>query len=404
LIAEKVRQNANKKRKMQILKLTILLIIFCPHANAMSFEDFWQKARETNLDLKIRETESDIAKANAIGINIEPPMVGYMNRSDNSGSADGIEIKQTIPFPTKITNDYLARKYEAKSRDEIRLATEAEIFAKARLVYFNLWKALKLKEILNEKKLVIKKHIKLARAVSRSDSFLKVHLIRTESDLELLENDLIATDQDIKEKTAAMAEFINSDSSEFNPVLKEIPIITITEKPQNPHQLEAKKLTVESRKKRENEADSEWLPDIFLRYRNMGKTQMMPATEETMIGISLPFVFPWEPKAISKKSAATKELAQIEYQKEKIKIETEIKTMMTRLKSLKERLDNVNQKLIPLARKRVSLIQNLAPRDLSTLQEYLETMKNLPELKLEALKVRTEYEQTTAEILKYQKL
>lgn len=371
----------------------------------LTFDDFLSEVRGQNLSLKIETAKSDVSRANAIGIKIPAPMVGYMSRTDNSGSADGIEIKQTIPFPGKISGDYQARQYELKAQEEANHAVESEIFAKARLIYFNLWKSLKFREILNEKREVIKQHIKLTRAIVRSDSFLKVYLIKAESDLDFLDNDLFSANQDIKEKAALMAEFLNIDPASFSPSLEEPPIVDILTKEElkNPHQLEAKKLAVESFKKREQEAESEWFPDVYLRYRNMGKTQMMPSTSEAMIGISLPFIFPWEPYSIAQKGSASRRQAEAEYQKDKIRIETELKILFDRLSSLKKQLDNINQKLIPLAKKRLSVIRNLAPRDIPTLQEYRETTENFPDLKLEALTVRTKYEETLSEILKYQR-
>jgi outer membrane protein TolC len=373
----------------------------------MTFDGFLSEVRKQNLSLKIESAKSDVVRANAIGVRIPAPTIGYTNRSYSSGGpANGVEVNQTIPFPGKISNDYQARKREAEAGKEAYLGVESEIFAKARLIYFNLWRSLKFREILNEKKEVIRRHINLTRAIVRSDSFLKVHLISAESDLDFLDNDLFAANQDIKEKTAIMAEFLNADPSSFDPSLEEPPAINIPAAVdlKNPHQLEAKKLTVESFKKREKEADSEWLPDFYLRYGSMTKTQIMPGYSEAMVGISLPFIFPWEPHAITQKSSASRRQAEAEYRRDKIRIETEITILFDRLTSLKKQLDNINQRLLPLAQKRLSMIRNLTPRDISTLQEYRETTEAFPDLKLKALEIRTKYEETLSEILKYDRV
>ncbi|MBX9704966.1 MAG: hypothetical protein K5Q00_01825, partial [Gammaproteobacteria bacterium] len=85
----------------------------------------------------------------------------------------------------------------------------------------NLWASQQRKEFLREKRGVIEGHLKLARAGARSDSFLRIHLLKSETDLDLLENDLLAADQDIREKEAAAAEFLNTDPAEFHPILEE---------------------------------------------------------------------------------------------------------------------------------------------------------------------------------------
>jgi outer membrane protein TolC len=371
----------------------------------LTFDNFLREVRDSNLVLKIEVAKLAVAKANAIGLRIPAPTFGYKRRTDQSGSfASGVELAQKIPFPNKIFNDYQARKYEFGAQKEASLGVESEIFARARLVYFSLWASLKFKEILNEKKEVIKHHIKLTQAIVRSDSFLKVHLIKAQMDLDFLDNELSAAKQDIKEKTVLMAEFLNIDPLSFNPSLEEPEKISIPAKKglQNPHQLEAKRLTFESFKKREKEANSAWFPDIYLRYSKLNKTQMIQGHSETTIGVSVPFIFPWEPYSISQKGLASKNQAGAEYKRDKTRIAAEIIILFDKLESFGRQLDNINQRLLPLAKKRLSTIRNLAPRDLSTLQEYRETKESFPDLKFEALRIRTKYEETLFELLKYE--
>lgn len=399
---------------MKIFAAAFLFIIFTSsnlfaaeqEVRNMTFDEFIKEIDGQNLSLKVAKAKSDVSEADAIGVRIPNPKVGYITRTDSSGSsANGVEFKQEIPFPSKITNDYEARKYEARSQQQSYLGVKSEVFARARLIYFNLWKSQRLKVILKEKIQVIKDHVRLTRAIVRSDSFLKVHLIKAESDLEFLDNELIQADQQIKENAAIMAQFLDVDPNSFNPTLEEPPLIKIPslQDLENPHQLEAKKLKVQSLKKREKEADAEWLPDFYIGYQNLDRTQMMPGGSMTTIGISLPFIFPWEPYSISKESAASSRQAEAEYRREKRTIEAQIKILFDKLDSLKKQLDNIDQRLLPLAKKRLAIIRNLTPRDIPTLQEYRETTENFPDLKLEELRVRTEYEETASAILQFER-
>lgn len=369
----------------------------------LSYAEFLKLAQSQNLDLKIEQAKLDGVKANARAISIPPPMVGAMRMTDQSGSsANGIEVSQMIPFPTKLTNDHSARDYELKAQQESRKISESEIRAKARLIYLDLWLSQQRREALQEKKRVIENHIKLARAGARSDSFQRIHVLKAESDLDLLENEILALDQNVHEKELAMAIFLNNtNGDQFHPSLETLPVSEIPKKNSNPPQIEMAKYTLESFKARESEAKSSWFPDLYLRYKQIGQTEMMPKTTEMMVGISLPFIFPWDTSSQSGKASAQRLQAELEYEKEKRKTDFNLSSLFTKATSLKKQLDNLTQKLLPRAEKRMNLVHNVAPRDMETLQDHRETMEVFPELKLKALDLREQYEQVIAEIEKY---
>jgi outer membrane protein TolC len=385
------------------------LFWFSPNVFAkdeLSFEQFLKAALEQNLDLKIEAAKSSASQSSAGGFNIPPPMVGYMRMTDQSGSsANGFEVSQTIPFPTKISHGRSARGLEAKAQDEARLAMESEIRAKAKVIYFNLWATQEKENALKEKKSAIESHLRLARAGARSDSFLRIHLLKAESDLDLLENELIAAHQEVVEKETAMANFLNVDASSFHPMLQDPPQTSIPEEKtlQSPHQIEFAKFNLESMKARESEGRSTWFPDLYLRYKEIGQTQLMPKTSEVMVGISLPFLFPWDASATSGKASGQRMQAEFEFEQTKRRIDSERSTLLSKASSLKKQLDNINQKLLPRAERRMKLVHNLAPRDMETLQDHRETMEAFPDLKLKALELRRTYEETVAELMKFER-
>jgi cobalt-zinc-cadmium efflux system outer membrane protein len=396
---------------MNIIQITSLLLVGLASVQALAgerltFDAFVKAAREQNLSLKVESAKSEASRANSRGLTIPPPMVGFMRMTDQSGSsAGGFEVNQTIPFPSKIYHDHSARKLEAEAQEESRLGMESEILGKARLVYFNLWASQQRKDALKEKKSVIENHIRLSRAGVRGDSFLRIHLLKAESDLDLLENEILAIDQEIKEKQAAVAEFLNIDASSFHPDLEEPPLAVSPNENTlaASHQLEAARLSFESFKVREQAAGAAWFPDLFLRYKETGQTQLMPKLSEIMVGVSLPFLFPWEPSAASSKTTAFKLQSELEFEREKRKIASEGGVLISRATALKKQLDNISQRLLPRAEKRMKLVHNLAPRDMETLQDHRETMEAFPDLKLKALELRAQYETTIAELQKYER-
>lgn len=391
----------------RILAFIICLLVLDVPAFAqesLTLDSFLSQVRSQNLGLKVESAKADAASARAAGVNLPPPMVGInrMNMDDGS-TASGFEVSQTIPFPTKLTNDRSARKFEAEAQTEMRKAFSSELIAKARLLYFSMWAAQERLGLLKEKKAVIGQHIKLSRAGARSDSFSNIHILRAESDVDALDNELLTAEQTLRNKQIEAAEFVNADPSQFRPIVKEP---KVTELPENstiesPHQLESARLTLESFKARESEAKSSWFPELNLRYKQMGASSMYPRYNEVMVGVSLPFIFFWEPRAASSSASAQRLQAEFEFAREKRKVQTEKTSLFVKAESLKKQLDNLVTKLLPRAEKRMRLVHNLAPRDMETLQDHRETMEAFPDLKLKALEYREQYEEALSELQKY---
>lgn len=393
---------------MRFLHLAIAISILPLAAIAqeqLTLESILAQAREKNLALKVETAKLEAARANARGLNIPPPMLGYMKFTDQSGSsASGFEIDQTLPFPTKLVHDHTARNREAEAQEQESIARNTEIASQARQLYLNLWASQERRKFMGVKKDVLEGHVKLSRAGVRSDSFLRIHLLKAETDLDLLDNDLLAADQDIHEKQAALANFLDADPADFHPSLIEpaLPVLPSSMSTTSP-QTEAARLSLESFKARESEASSAWLPDIFFRYKSMGQTQLMPRTSEMMIGVSLPFFFPWEPAAASAKASAQREQSELESKSVNRKVGVDRQVLVKRAASLKKQLDNIQGKLLPRAEQRMKLVHNLAPRDMETLQDYRETMEAFPDLKLRSLDLRIRFEEAVAELAKYER-
>lgn len=369
----------------------------------ISFSDYIKEVEAQNLTLKASEASVDAADARSVGVNLPQPMASYIQMQDDSGSANGYEISQTIPFPTKLMSDHTARKIEAKVERAAATAIKKDILAKARLLYISVWAAQEKVEFLKEKRSAIQQHLKLSTASARSDSSLRIHTLKAESDLDLIENDILEAEQMLTEQQIAFAELAKQNPSTYRPTvetpqLSEIPTV---ESLKNPSQLETKRLDVERLNARASEAKSAWLPDFNVRYREVGSTRMMPAIKEVMVGATIPFAFFWEPRAASKSVQAEKLKAEAEYDEEKLRTTSSTTSLLARAESLKKQLDLINDKLLPRAEKRMKLIHNLAPRDMESLQEYREGIEQFPDLKLKALDLRMQFESTVAELSRF---
>ncbi len=388
--------------------IIIFLGLFFTYANLnaeepVNLSQFLKMVQERSLDLKVDQAKLEAAQARSVGLAIPPPMIGFNQMTMDSGmKANGFEISQTIPFPTKLSNDYSARQNLAKAQEEMRLANQNEIFAKAKLIYFNLWSNQEKLSLLKSKKSIILDHIKLSKSVARSDSFASIHTLKAESDTDFLENEIEAQEQAIQESQFQIAAFLDKDSSfkftATEPPLSPIPQI---ESPEQTHQLKALKFELESYRSRESEAKSAWFPELNLKYKEMGATDSRPGYSEIMLGVSLPFVFFWGPNAESKSASAEKMQAELEYKKTKRTIESEKYVLISKVESLKKQLEILKTRLIPRAEKRMKIARNLSPRDMETLQDRRETTEAFPDLKIKALELRIDYEKAIADLEKY---
>lgn len=99
---------------------------------------------------------------------------------------------------------------------------------------------------------------------------------------------------------------------------------------------------------------------------------------EIMVGVTLPFIFPWGPYSESGKARAERLQKEYELEKERRKISSEKESLLSRVHSIRRQLERLTEKLIPRAEKRMKIVHNLAPRDMETLQDHRETMEAFP--------------------------
>jgi outer membrane protein TolC len=388
-------------------KLILFLWFVCASlafGNEISLEQFLQKVRDQNLNLKLETAKQNASDDKAIGIRLPPPMLGItQGKEDPGNSPTGFEITQEIPFPTKLKANHSARIFEAEAQKKMLSANQNEILAKAKLSYIDLWLMQERIEVIHHKRKILEEHIKLSRSAVRSDSFLKIHLLKAESDLDLLENELESSKQKLIEKQLILSDIINEDHQTFNPIAMGPPLSSIPKLNDqgNIPQIETLRLSLESFKERESEARASWLPDFNLRFKQMGATSSSSKYHEIMVGITLPFIYFWQPNADAKAATVDSLQAELNLNREKRSIDTKMATLYSKVESLQKQLLNLEKKLIPRANQRMKIVRNLAPRDMETIQDHRETMEAFPELKLTELDLRMQYEESIAELEKY---
>lgn len=368
-------------------------------AQVLTLDAFLESVKKESPDFIIEKANLEAANAKASGIRINPPMIGLMQMKESGNSRNGYEVSQELPFPTKIAQDKKVRDLELETQKENSSYQKALILNEARNAYLGFWSSYEKLQILKDKHHWLKHHVSLTRSATRSDSLAQVHLLEVESDSDLVENEILSLDADLLEKRNALKMYAPSlDVESSLPKEPVLPAIEIEKASRSLVTLKEKEVaTLEAQ---ENLKKQSYIPDLFLRLRSFDGSETASSNQEIMVGITLPFLYFWQPNAEVAEASAQRMKAQAELQKTKTAFDTRFSTLTKKMESLKAQLTNLKEKLIPRAEKRRKLVTNLSTRTMEGLDEHKSVVIGLLDLKMKAIDLRLEYENTFKEILK----
>lgn len=348
--------------------------------------------------LQVEKFLSDEVAARASGVRIPPPMVGVMNMKDPGGTNQGIEISQEIPFPTKIAKDLEARQFEADVRKSNQSYRQNEILNQARLGYFSFWSAFQKNGILKQKRDWLKKHAKLTRTVTRSDSAAQLHLLAIESEVDQLENEVLEAETKLAEARNALRLF----APDLNPdqmTPQAPPLENIQIDPASKSTLISwKEMELKSAQASQSLKKQAYLPDLFIRYRGYNGNESTASSQEVMVGVTLPFVFFWQPQAESSESSARALRAEAELRKTRTDVDANLRSLSLKIENLQKQLSSLQNKILPRAHRRMRLVDALSPRTMEGLDEHRSVMLDYLDIQTKAIDVRFEFERSVSEL------
>lgn len=364
----------------------------------LSLIQYLKLVETQNLNFKIEKANVDIAEARSHGIRISPPMVGYMQMKEGNRLNQGYELSQEIPFPTKISKDHEVRRLELESQKETSRIQKNAILTEAKSAYLDFWSNFSKLEIQKERLAWLKEHVKIAQSLSWADTSAKAHLLEVELDRDLLENEVLSLESEVEVSRSLLRNFAPElNVNTLIPVEPESPSIEIEKNiPSTPVLLKEKELAVV--KAREGLQNKSYLPDFSIRFRNYYGNEMSPQSQELMVGISLPFVFFWQPKVETTEASAQRLKVETELQKAKVESETKVVGLVKKVETKQAQLKNLKENMIPRAERRMKLIRNLSKRTMEGLDQHKSVMFALLELKIKAIDLRIELEKNFTEL------
>ncbi len=368
-------------------------------ASPFTLGEFLNQVQKQSPDLQIDQALTSEVAARSEGSRISPPMVGLMQMKDASGTNRGLEIEQQIPFPTKIKKDIDARRLESEVQKSNQAYGQALVLSKARSAYFEFWGSFEKLSIAKEKKNWLKTHAKISRSTTRSDSAAQVHLLGIESEVDLLENEVVLAETNLSEKRILLKTYAPDISLEdIKPITPPLQKIDFDPK--------SKSIVIQWKEKEFQAAEANkslqrqaYLPDIIVRYRGYNGNEATPRSEELMVGITLPFLFFWQPKAESAEALGRSQRAQAELKKAEVETEIKLKSLSLKIENLDRQLSLLETKVLPRAHKRMTLVENLSQRTMEGLNEHRTVMLDYMEMKSKSVETRLELEKSISELM-----
>lgn len=370
------------------------------HESVLTLSNFLAEVRSQSPDLSVEKANVSAAQARAIGIRINPPMIGLMRMRSQGNNTKGYEVSQELPFPTKMIQDKKLRDLEFDAQKESSEFQRANVLAEARLSFVSFWNSSEQVKILREKRDWLKHHVKLTRTTAWSDTAAKIHLLEIESEADMVDSEIFAAEAELSERRSFLkiyAPDLKTDSlTPAEPTLASIGIENVKSGPI----LAWRETEVRARDAMLNLTKQAYVPDLYVRLRSFEESGMSPQNDELMIGVTLPFLFFWQPKSEVAQASAQKLKAEAELNKARIVFTSQLASLSKKATAIEGQIKILNEKLIPGAERRVKLMSNLSQRTMESLDQHRSIKIASLDLKTKAANLRLEHETVVVEILK----
>lgn len=375
-------------------------------AESLRLSQLIDAAQRENPDLKVLSAKLEALVAQRSGAGQLPaPMVAIssMGESDPFSMREkpSYEVSQTLPFPTKI----LASKRAASlTLTAGKAATEYDtrvIVSSVRAAFWDYFRAYNEKQLKEEQLQVLKDHLRRIARSPVSDTLTNSHILGIQNEISAMDSELDEASFQIRRVRNVLAVYTGLSTETLmrapeNLPLSDLPAISI-QAADNPL-LEKARTEVERARADLSLAQNAYLPDFTLTYKWNSSFGPMPRSQEIMLGMSLPFVFFWQPAAEAREAKAR--LIESEAMEEKARRESlaALSNLSEELAVLARKFQRLEKESIPRSEKRMALAHSISFSDMQSLDQHREILEDLLKLKLERLQVRADYEKKLAEL------
>ena len=380
----------------------------------LTLREVLQVARQANPDLLALQAQAETSRLQAETEFYLPPLqfgIGTMGLqgplAPGGHMQTSYQLSQQIPFPTKVARKKEAASQEAAAVQASAQSRELALELEVRNAYLDYWKAQRMQSFLNERTSVLAAHARRLKAGSLSTQLMQAHLVAAGSDLELIQNDLETARQQEASAQAELNAFMGRDP--FAPLLpaEEPPLSPLPPSPTprladqvgsfHPQVLEAKS-ALQAAEARVSASKAEYFPDLNLSLRRNQNTPMAAdaSNTEVSVGLSLPFLYFWQPRATLRAAQAKQFEAEAQVRAKQNGIRLLLVRRFAELSSFRSQYLRFKNSILTESDRRMRIAHATAPTDMESLNEHRDALESSVELQIKALSVRVDFEKALA--------
>ncbi len=380
----------------------------------LTLKETLQEAHQANPELLALQAQAEASRLQAETEFYLPPLqfgIGTMGfhgpLSPDGHMQTSYQLSQQIPFPNKVARRKEVAALEASAVQNRAQSQVLALELEVRIAYLDYWKAQRMQAFLNDRTSVLTAHTRRLKAGSLSTQLMQAHLVAAGSDLELIQNELETARQQEVSSRAALNALMGRDP--FSPLLsaEEPPLSPLPPSPTpvladqvgsaHPQVLEAKS-ALQAAESRVSASKAEYFPDLTLSLRRNQNTPLAADASNTefSVGVSLPFLYFWQPRANLRAAQAKEFEAEAQVRAKQNGIRLLLVQRFAELSSFRSQYLRFKNTILNESDHRMRIAHATAPTDMETLTEHRDASESSVELQIKALSVRADFEKALA--------
>ena len=397
------------KNKGPALWLVMFLFAQSALGQTLKLNEILDATRSSNPDIKAVEAKVSALEARkGASSNIPAPMVAisYMGadgpfRSDDMKEKPSFEVSQTIPFPTKILANMKLASRDFAAGAATKELEEKAVIASAKAAFWDYFVAYNDQKFRREQILVLKDHLKRISRSPVSDALANTHILSIKNEASVMENEVEQGEVELEKARNVLYVFTGLSKEKLSAPPEEPPLkdvsISLGGIQSSPALKKAQK-EVESAEAGHALARSMYFPDLTVKYRWNSEFATVPKNQELMVGLDLPFVFFWQPRAQVHEARARLIETEAMQEKTRREVESSFSALAVELKSLKRQLDRLESEIIPQAERQMKIAHSISFTDMASLEEHRRVLQDSLKFRLQRLILRSSFEKKLAEL------
>ena len=393
------------------LRILTIPLCFLVQNNAFSQENLVldyviDEVSQNNPELQSYRSQERAEAAN-IGteVYLPPPTLTLASMGEQNPFSmkmeESIGVTQMIPFPGKAFRKREALKAQAEAARAVTSTVGRRLLAESKKTFFDYWRFTQTEGLLKENLGILREHVKRIRSAPFRNQLMQAHLLSVQTDEDLAQNELYTTQQEVETIKATLNALMGRDPG--LPLARPV-YQNLSQLPAPPSKEKIDQIVVSHPNARQrffeqksmesslSASRSDYLPDLMIGYRYNKQHDNTPNNHELMLGITMPFAFPWQVNARVETARHKAEAARHLNSKEIYDLKLQVLKSYSQLTSFHSQLLQLEKKVLPQAQKRQHIAHGIAPTDFETLMEHRDALESYVNLKLKHTELRADYE------------